>query len=282
MSLPENYEEILIFHKLEHGDISDKYLREIVNIIEKYFMFDFEENCLYTDDNSKELYLYSNKTLYLSQPLLYFLRYHAIKFFEFVAVYRTYNKEINLETTDVVSRPEKYKYELKKLDISLPNIILLDKYEFYDKENDIEYLTEKPYFDLYVIGKYIQNTQIVDISSLIYFHKYTDITEDKTGTYYIDVIVVYGGAYGYRTLPYKNKYISNNIGKLINSYPDLKHVGEGLLIYLHQNYELVKRDVRLEIKANEIKKTFVIDNKKYEAYTFEEAKFYHDNNETTR
>ncbi len=277
MSLPENCEEILIFHKLEHGDISDKYLREIVDIIEKYFMIDFEENCLYTDDNSKELYLYSNKTLYLSQPLLYFLRYHAIKFFELEKIYRTYNKEINL-----VATPPPTKSKIKKLDISLPNIILLDEYEFYDKENDIKYVTEKPYLDLYIIGTYIQNTKIVDIPSLIYFHKYTDITEDKTGTYYIDVIVVYGGAYGYRTLTYNKRYISNNIGKLINSYPDLKHVDEGLLVYIHQNYELVKRDVRLEIKPNETKKTFVIDNKKYEAYTFEEAKFYHDNNETTR
>lgn len=195
---------------------------------------------------------------------------------DFLKVYQTYhNKKINFVDTDGISVPKKFN-TIKKLDISLPNIILLDRYEFYDTENDTEYCVEKLYLELYIIGNYIKNSKFIDISSLIYFHKYTDITEDKDGAYHDDKIVVYSN-YGYTQLTYKRRYINNNIGELINSYPDIKNQDtSNLLRYIHQNYELVKREVPLVTIPNDTKKIFVVDNKEYEAYSFEQAKFLHD------
>lgn len=187
-----------------------------------------------------------------------------------------YQKFLNTNRPNIISiKNDGLKYQEK--DTNREIVVFYDKNE--DKRYNIEY-REFEYKQTFIIGDIIEhdNIRVVDISSLKYFRAFTRVEQYDLFSIYRHYIVVEVGydidgvKRGYFCCGNDSKY--NNIGNMLNDNPSLREYyssAEKLLIHLLTNYDISKRDTPLEIIPNETRKKYVIEGKKYYAYSEEEA-----------
>lgn len=285
MELPNNIDDILIYYKLGY-DIEHTYLRDIVNLINTYIPEELEDETSYFNLNDKKLmYSFNNQLLCINTNSSYF---RECEYYQFGIddINKVYNK---LHGTDYYilfsSTLIEYYPTEKYLDIKRPNIISIshdglkhinnDTVVFYDKINDIKYNVEyREFSNNLIIGDIIEheNIKVVDISSLIYFRKFTRVEQyDLFSMYHHNIVIICNGTIEY--LCYGNDSRYNNIGEILNANPSLREYynADKLLIHLLTDYDISKKDIPLEIIPNETRKQFIIDGKSYYAYSEEEA-----------